>query len=242
MRKEYISIIVPAYNEELRVPASIEKISAYLEGRFEQYEIIVINDGSTDGTAERVRELSARLGNIRLIENESNRGKGLSVRRGVMASSGELVLVTDADLSTPIEELGKLLERIDQGADIAAGSRWMKDSDVPVRQPWYRLFISRVFNLIVRALAIGSIRDTQCGFKLYRGGVARELFNKSRFASYSFDPEVLFLADRTGRSIAEVPVRWLNSPDSKVRIVRDSTRMFLDLIKMRFFWITGKYK
>jgi dolichyl-phosphate beta-glucosyltransferase len=238
---EALSVVIPAYNEALRLPATLRRIHAYLEEAAPDHEIIVVDDGSTDSTAERTLEAASELRGIRLINNEVNRGKGYSVRRGVLSSRGQLVLISDADLSTPIEEMEKLLPFVRGGFDFAIGSRGMKESDIAVRQPWHREKMGKTFNLMVRAIAVRGIRDTQCGFKLMRGDAAREVFGKCRLDGFSFDVEVLFVARGLGYKIREVPIRWLDSPSSRVRLLSDPAKMLVDLLRIRAYQLLGYY-
>jgi dolichyl-phosphate beta-glucosyltransferase len=242
MRNESISVIIPAYNEEQRIVPTVSRISEYLKDNWRDYEIMVVDDGSTDGTARAVEELSGGLPNVSLLRSERNRGKGSAVKNGVLSSRGDLLLISDADLSTPIEEMEKLLAFTDEGFDIVVGSRGLRASELEMRQPWYREGMGRAFNVLVRVLLMGGIKDTQCGFKLFRGDVARKVFEKSRIEGFSFDVEVLFLAGKMGCGIKEVPIRWINSPASKVRIVKDSVGMFIDILMVRLNWATGAYK
>jgi dolichyl-phosphate beta-glucosyltransferase len=242
MRNEFISVIIPAYNEEQRIVPTVRRISEYLKDNWRDYEIVIVDDGSTDGTAKAVEELSGGLPNVSLLRSEKNRGKGSAVKKGVLLSRGELLLISDADLSTPIEEVEKLLPFMDEGFDIVIGSRGLGASEIDVRQPWYREGMGKTFNVLVRVLLMGGIKDTQCGFKLFRGDVARNVFEKSRIEGFSFDVEVLFLAGKMGCGIKEVPIRWINSPASKVRIVKDSVRMFIDILMTRLNWATGVHK
>lgn len=236
-----VSVIVPAYNEESRILPTLERLSAYLKESFSEFEIIVVDDGSADKTAALTRELGQRLGNIRLISYSSNMGKGYAVKTGVASSKSKLVVTCDADMSTPIEELEKLLPCLNNSHAIAVGSRALQESDIVIRQPWYRERMGRTFNLFVRTLVMGGIRDTQCGFKLFRGDVARELFARSLINGFSFDVEILFLAGKAGYAIKEVPVRWFNSLESRVMLLTDPARMFLDLLHIRFNWLAGRY-
>jgi dolichyl-phosphate beta-glucosyltransferase len=241
MEKTAISVVIPAYNEEDRIPSTIERVWEYLEGRSGGFEILVVDDGSDDGTGAVVREMGERLRNIRLLVNERNMGKGYSIRKGMLSARGELMLISDADLSTPIEEVERLMPFTGEGFDIAIGSRGLKDSRLEVRQPWHREGMGRIFNLIVRLLLIGGIRDTQCGFKLFRAEAAREVFGRAVVNGFSFDVEVLFIAVKLGYRIKEVPIKWLNSPASRVSVLRDPLRMFLDLLAIKANWRRGVY-
>ncbi len=239
--KDFLSVVVPAFNEETRISGTIERIGSYLKENFVESEIIVVDDGSTDGTASVITDLGRKFGNIRLIRYPENAGKGYAIRKGVLSSQGDLLLISDADMSTPIEELERLIPFIHRGFDVVIGSRGLEESDIVVRQPWYRQNMGKIFNLIVRVLVIGGIRDTQCGFKLFKGDVSRTLFAKGRIDGFSFDVEILALARKAGYEIKEVPVRWVNSPNSKVRLMRDPIRMFLELFKIRAYMLAGKY-
>jgi dolichyl-phosphate beta-glucosyltransferase len=240
--KDSISIIIPAYNEELRIQPTIKRTHSYLRERYRDFEVIVVDDGSTDNTVSVVKSLGRELGNIRLLHYPGNSGKGYAVKTGVLASRGDFLLTCDADQSTPIEELEKLFPFLNKEFDIVIGSRGLRESDIVVRQPWYRERMGKTFNMLVRALVIGGVKDTQCGFKLFRGDVARRLFRESLISGFSFDVEILFLAEKGGFGIKEVPVKWLNSPNSRVRIVRDSMKMFIELFKIRAYWLSGKYR
>jgi dolichyl-phosphate beta-glucosyltransferase len=239
--KDSISIIIPAYNEESRILPTIRRIHSYLSDKFRDFEIIVVDDGSTDNTAPVVENLGRTFSNIRLIHYPRNSGKGYAVKTGVLASRGYFLLTCDADQSTPIEELEKLFPFLDKGFDVVIGSRGLQESNILVRQPWYRERMGRTFNVFVRVLVIGGFKDTQCGFKLFRGDVARRLFRKSLISGFGFDVEILFLAEKEGFRIKEVPVKWLNSPNSRVKIVRDSAKMFIELFKIRTHWLSGRY-
>ncbi|MDI6794276.1 MAG: glycosyltransferase family 2 protein, partial [bacterium] len=240
MKNNYLSVVIPAFNEKRRIVPTLRKIRRYLETQGFLYEIIVVDDGSTDGMAAAIKkEQEGR--HLRLLKNDINRGKGYSVRKGMLAASGELILFSDADLSTPIEEVEKLLQYLANGRDIAIGSRALSESKLIVPQNWCRQTAGRTFNLLVQTLALRGIKDTQCGFKLFTRRAARMIFSRQRFDGFGFDVEVLYLGKKLGFKIAEVPVKWLNSPGSKVHILNDSTKMFLDLFRLRVNDLLGQY-
>jgi dolichyl-phosphate beta-glucosyltransferase len=229
-----VSLVIPAYDEAQRLPGTLARIAAYLADRpkSERWEILVVDDGSVDATASVAREEGKRHGlALDVLTLPSNRGKGAAIRAGVLASRGDWVLVCDADLSTPIEEWEKLRA---VGSPVAVGSRALDEDLVRRRQPWHRRTMGKTFNLLVRALSVKGIRDTQCGFKLFEGPLARELFARARIDRFAYDVEILSLARRKGVPIAEVPVLWFNSPESKVSLVKDSLRMLRDLLRIRF--------
>ena len=199
-----------------------------------EWEVIVVDDGSSDGTGELARRAAAAVGlPVEILRHPENRGKGAAIRTGVLASIGDPVLVSDTDLSTPLAEWVKLAERLPTHP-VAIGSRALQEDLVRRRQPFYRQTMGKVFNAFVRLLAVPDIHDTQCGFKLFRGSVARELFADARIDRFAYDVEILFLARRRGIEIAEVPVLWFNSPESKVSVVRDSLSMLRDLVRIRW--------
>ena len=229
------TIVIAAYNEEQRLPETLGKIQAYLAATGHSAEIVVVDDGSTDNTASIVRNLSERMRGLRLISYPRNMDKGYALRKGVLSSLGRLVLVTDADLSTPIEELENLRPHLSSEAhQIAIGSRALPSSEIVQAQPPWRRGMSLLFNRLVKMLVIGDFKDTQCGFKLFTGEAARSLFHKARIDRFAYDVEILALARKSGYRIAEVPIRWTNSTASKVRPVLDSLQMLADLIKIRF--------
>ncbi|MFP3939299.1 MAG: dolichyl-phosphate beta-glucosyltransferase [Thermoanaerobaculia bacterium] len=227
-----LSVIIPAYNEECRLGATLDRLTAYLDERGLEHEILVVDDGSTDGTADVVRSYPAAA--VRLVEQGTNRGKGAALRRGVAESRGRRVLLCDADLSTPIEELEALEARLDDGVAVAVASRAAPDSVIRRRQPLYRELMGKTFNLIVRLLAIRGIADTQCGFKLLDGQVARRLVPAVATDRFAFDVELLWLARRAEHRIDEVGVTWIDSPDSRVHPVFDAAGMLRDVIRMRW--------
>ena len=242
MSEPFLSVVVPAYNEFLRIGKSLEKIQRYLASKDFASELIVVDDGSTDRTPELLREVAASFPAMRVLRNEPNRGKGFSVRRGVLDARGELILFTDADLSAPIEDADKLLAAIQSSqADAAVGSRALERELVGTHQPWFREYAGRAFNLLVRLFTGLSIRDTQCGLKLFRRVSTRRAFELQRGTGFGFDPEVLFLIERLGGKIVEVPVRWNDDPATKVRLLQDSAAMALDLVRLRWRAWTGQY-
>jgi dolichyl-phosphate beta-glucosyltransferase len=229
-----LSIVIPAYNEEQRLPRTIEQIEHYLNTRPLDYELIIVDDGSSDGTREVMDEAAARNRRIRLEALPANRGKGGALKAGVAVALGERVLVTDADLSTPIEELEKLDAAIRAGAGVAIASRAVRGSQIEVPQPVYRVLMGKVFNLIVQAVLLPGIWDTQCGFKLFRADVAKPVFAALTTDGFGYDPEVLYLAKKRGVKIAEVPVVWRHSAPTKVLPVRSSIDMFKHVVRVRF--------
>lgn len=242
MARTDLSIVIPAFNEVGRLPGSLDRILAFLEAGGREFEVLVVDDGSTDGTAEVAETRLARIGDRgRVLRNPRNLGKGASVRHGMLAACGARVLFTDADLSAPIEELAKLERAIDAGAGVAIGSRAVDRHLVEERQPWARDLIGRAFNLVVQLSAVRGIRDTQCGFKLFRADVVRPIFGRTRIDRFGFDVEVLALAQRLDIPIAEVPVRWRNVLGSRVTMTQGA-RAFLDPLRVRLGLMTGRYK
>jgi glycosyltransferase involved in cell wall biosynthesis len=242
MAEPYLSIVIPAYNESLRIGKTLDAVRKYAASKTFETEVVLVDDGSSDRTPELLREFQSVWPRARVLSNEVNRGKGYSVRRGVLESRGQLILFTDADLSAPIEEADKLLAALDaSGADAAIGSRALDRKLIGVHQPWRREFAGRCFNLFVRLFTGLPLNDTQCGLKLFRRGSTRRAFELQRVERFGFDPEVLFLIKRLGGKIVEVPVRWNNDPATKVHFLRDSMRMFLDLIVLRWRACSGQY-
>lgn len=225
----YLSLIIPAYNECDRIAATVERVREFLESQGRIYEIIVVDDGSADHTSEAV----PTEGCIKTISYQSNRGKGYAVRQGILASRGEYVAFSDADLSAPIEELPKLFDALKSSADIAIGSRAMVKSELLIRQPLYRELGGKTLNLIIQMLAVPGIRDTQCGFKLFRGDAARRIFNECILDGWGFDVEALYLARKLGYSIAEIPVKWSHDADSKISPFRAGLQVLKDLLRIR---------
>ena len=230
-----ISIIIPAYNEYHRLPPTLLDVINYMEGNGRSYELIVVDDGSSDGTPGLVEKFQPVRPQISLIKVPVNTGKGNAVREGMLHAKGILMLFADADGSTPIEELKKLELAIHAGADIAIASRAKASSDTEVRTRWYRRVLGRIFNACVNFLILPGIADTQCGFKLFTRKAARFLFSHQRSRQFSFDVELLFLAQKTGLLIEEIPVNWHNVPKSKVNLLVDSMKMFRDIFRFRIW-------
>lgn len=229
-----LSIVIPCYNEELRLPRTIEQIERYLDGRPESYELILVDDGSTDRTRQVMDAAADRNHGVRLESLPHNRGKGRALAVGVEASRGKEILLTDADLSTPIDELPKLQAALSNGAGIAIASRALRASRVEVSQPIYRVLMGKVFNLVVQAVLLPGIWDTQCGFKLFRADAARKAFAGLITDGFGYDPEVLYRAKKRGVKIAEVAVVWRNSAPTKVSALRSSLDMLKHVFRVRF--------
>jgi len=241
--KVYLSIIIPAFNEENRILGSLQTIHQYMGRRDFTFEVIVVDDGSRDGTQTVVEEFGRSHGGVRLVQNGQNRGKGYSVRHGVRVATGRDILFSDADLSTPVGECERLLPFISSGEfDVAIGSRALPESRLEIRQPFYREWMGRMFNKVVQKVAVPGIVDTQCGFKAFRGAVARRVFRMQKLDGFAFDVEILYLARKLGYTIREVPVTWRNSPDSRVNASRDSMKMLRELFLIRLNDLRGLYE
>lgn len=236
-----VSIVIPAYNESARLGATLERVLAFISRQPWEAEVVVVNDGSQDGTAEVVRGYAQRSPDVRLLENPGNRGKGYSVRNGVLHANGGFILFTDADLSSPIEEAPKLLDALGRGADIAIGSRWVRSELQTRRQSVARQVLGRVFNGLLRVLLRLDFKDTQCGFKAFRRDAARALFPLQQIEGWGFDPEVLFLANRMGFKVEEVPVVWAHDDRTRISPLADGSRMVADMLRIRWYSLMGKY-
>lgn len=234
---EGLSIVVPAFNESDRIHESLQHILEYVDGRFTAFEILVIDDGSSDDTVELARSISHPA--VRCLVNDRNRGKGYSVRRGMLEAGHDMVLFSDADLSTPIEELEKLVESARSGFDVVIASRWLERGQ-DVRRGALRHLQGRVFAWVVRRTTLGGFRDTQCGFKLFRRDAAHQIFSLQRIDRWGFDVEMLYIARKLGYRIAEVPVRWYQSGESKVRLSAPFS-MLIDLLRIRWNALLGRY-
>lgn len=229
------SIVMPVFNEEKRIVESLRRVRAYLSLKPLDWELIIVNDGSADGTNRLVGEwMSAHPEvRLRLMSSSENRGKGHAVRRGMLAARGARVLLTDADLSAPIKEMDKLLAALDEGSDVAAGSRALREKDCDVRQSLRRKVAGRVFNLFVKIFVLRGIRDTQCGFKCFTREAAQKLFSMQTLQGFAFDVEILYLAKRNDLKVREVPVMWSENADSKISFFRDSFAMMGELLRIK---------
>jgi len=235
-----LSIIIPSYNEEARLPATLERIAGYVAKSGRETEILVVDDGSTDGTAALAESFREKLPSLRVLSNGVNRGKGFSVRHGMLEARGRIVLFTDADLSAPIEEAEKLLAALKNNY-VAIGSRALDRSLITVRESRFREFAGIIFNKIVRLILRLPFVDTQCGFKAFHRERCRIIFEQQTIERFGFDPELLYLARHNGLSAVEIPVRWGHSPATKVSMLRDSVQMFLDVLIIRWNSLTGRY-
>ncbi len=236
-----LSIIVPSYNEELRLPPSLNAIADYIQRSGRETEVLVVDDGSTDRTATVAESFRDRIPQLRVVPNGENRGKGYSVRHGMLEARGDVVLFTDADLSAPIEEADKLIAALDN-CDVAIGSRALDRSLIAVHESGFREFAGIVFNKIVRFVLWLPFVDTQCGFKAFRREKCGIIFEQQRIERFGFDPELLFLARVHGLKAVEIPVRWAHSPATKVNMLRDSVQMFLDVFTIRWNALLGRYR
>lgn len=235
------SIVLPAYNESERIASTLEKILAHAAQQRWNVEVIVVNDGSSDTTADIVRAYSAKNPQLRLLENPGNRGKGYSVRNGMLHARGEVLLFSDADLSSPIAEAGKLFEAIREGTDVAIGSRWLKAELQIHRQPLHRQLFGRIFNLALRVVLGLKFKDTQCGFKAFTRTAAQTIFSRQQIERWGFDPELLYLARKFGFVVREVPVAWSHREGTRINPVRDGVRMLGEMLEIRWNEARGKY-
>lgn len=244
MKTPALSVVIPVYNEERRIGVTLTETAATLRRRRVASELIVVDDGSTDDSVRLVRGLLRRFPKecrTRLIQHGINRGKGAAVRTGVMASRGARVVYMDADNSTPLSEADRFEEAFRQGAEVVLGSRAVDRSQIRVHQPFYRELMGRIFNLMVQAMALPGLWDTQCGFKAFTRRAADIIFPLQTIERFGFDVELLYIARRKGLAVREVQVAWSDAPGSRVRVVRDSSRMFADLLRIRLNDLKGRY-
>ncbi len=235
------SLVIPAYNESSRIRPTLDEILRYAAQQKWDAEILVVDDGSGDDTAALVREYARAHPQIQLVQNPGNRGKGYSVRNGMLHARGDICLFTDADLSSPIAEAEKLFDAIRQGADVAIGSRWLRAELQTERQPLYRQAFGRIFNMLLRLVLGLHFRDTQCGFKAFRREAAQRIFPLQRIERWGFDPEILFLARRMDLKTIEVPVIWAHREGTRLHPFHDGLRMFGDVMRIRWNALTGAY-
>jgi len=235
------SIVIPAYNESARIPATLRSVVDCIRQRGWSAEVVVVNDGSTDSTADVVRAFAADNPEVHLLENPGNRGKGYSVRSGMLQAHGEIVLFTDADLSAPIEEAEGLFAAIADGADIAIGSRWLETKRQTIRQPFYRQFFGRCFNGVTRFVMGLKFADTQCGFKAFTRAAAQTVFQLQTIERWGFDPEILFIALKRGYIIKEVPVSWAHDERTRMSYLKDGMKMLEEIAIVRWNALLGRY-
>lgn len=235
------SIVIPAYNESRRIPATLEAVTRCIRSRGWSAEVVVVDDGSRDATADVVRAFAAQAPEVRLLQNPGNRGKGYSVRNGLLRAVGEIVMFTDADLSAPIEEAEGLFAAIANGADIAIGSRWLERARQTIRQPFYRQFFGRCFNAVTRLVMGLPYADTQCGFKAFTRAAAQTVFQLQTIDRWGFDPEILFIALKRGFRVEEVPVSWAHDERSRISYLKDGMRMLQDIAQVRWNALLGRY-
>ena len=236
------SIVVPAYNERARIGKTLEEILAHVRQHAWNAEVVIVDDGSRDETFQIARQFACENPQVRVLQNPGNQGKGYSVRNGVLNARGEILLFTDADLSSPIAEAAKLFAALEQGADVAIGSRWLDPSLQFQRQPLKRRIMSRTFNIFLRVLLAFPYRDTQCGFKAFTRRAAHMIFPRQRITRWGFDAEILYLAHSLGLKVAEVPVSWGHDERSTIHPWRDGILMGWDALKIRWYALTGKYR
>jgi dolichyl-phosphate beta-glucosyltransferase len=241
LQRPSLSIVIPAYNESARISKALGEVLRVVRERAWQAEVLVVNDGSTDRTAAIVAEIAQLNPEVRLLNNQENRGKGFSVRHGVLSAVGDTVMFTDADLSAPMEEAERLFDALKQGADIAIGSRWLERNRQTHKQPLYRQFFGRCFNAITRLIMGLPFADTQCGFKAFRRPVAQTIFQLQRIERWGFDPELLFIALKRGYKIQEVPVTWGHDERSRLSYLKDGIKMLEEIAYIRWEAFAGAY-
>ncbi|HEY5213029.1 MAG TPA: dolichyl-phosphate beta-glucosyltransferase [Acidobacteriaceae bacterium] len=236
-----LSIVIPAYNESARIEATLARVLECVDTRHWDAEILVVDDGSTDNTAAIIQQWMARHPQLHLVKNPGNRGKGYSVRNGLLQSAGDIVMFTDADLSAPIEEATSLIEAIDAGADVAIGSRWLDKQKQTVHQPIYRRFFGRCFNWVTRRIIGLPFKDTQCGFKAFRRDAAQVIFRLQTIERWGFDPEILYIARKLKYTIIEVPVTWGHDERSRISYLKDGMKMLEEMAEIHTNSLRGRY-
>jgi len=236
-----LSIVIPAYNEGARIEHALDRVLSCVAERNWDAEVLVVDDGSSDSTAEIVHRWMLTHPNLHLIHNDGNRGKGYSVRNGLLQAQGAVVMFTDADLSSPIEEAERLFAALDAGADVAIGSRWLEKQRQTIHQPFYRRFFGRCFNWVTRKLMGLPYKDTQCGFKAFKRDAAQVIFRLQTIERWGFDPEILFIARKLGYTIVEVPVTWGHDERSRISYLKDGMKMLEDMAHIRKNSIRGRY-
>ncbi len=242
MSQPQVSIVIPAYNESQRIESALDRVLGCIRDRHWNAEVLVVDDGSTDATPQIVHQYMSNHSGLHLIRNPGNRGKGYSVRNGLLQASGEIVMFTDADLSAPIEEAERLFQAIRDGADVAIGSRWLDKARQTIHQPIYRRFFGRCFNAVTRMVMGLPYADTQCGFKAFRSSAAQVIFRLQRIERWGFDPEILFIARRLRLRVAEVPVTWGHDERSKMSYLRDGAKMLEEMATIRTNSLLGRYE
>ena len=241
MASPQLSIVIPAYNESARIELTLGRVMECVEKQGWDAEVLVVDDGSVDATAKIVHVWMERYPRLHLIQNEGNRGKGYSVRNGLLQAAGEVVMFTDADLSAPMEEAERLLAALANGADVAIGSRWMDKTRQTIHQPLYRKFFGRCFNWVTRTVMGLPFKDTQCGFKAFKRSAAQVIFRLQRIERWGFDPEILFIARKLGYEIREVPVTWGHDERSRMSYLRDGMKMLEEMAVIRGNSVAGRY-
>ena len=241
MATPQLSIVIPAYNESARIENALERVMACVEAQGWDAEVLVVDDGSSDATPDIVHQWMQRCPRLHLIQNNGNRGKGYSVRNGLLQAAGEVVMFTDADLSAPMEEAERLFAAIADGADVAIGSRWLDRARQTIHQPLYRRFFGRCFNWVTRTVMGLPFKDTQCGFKAFRRPVAQVIFRLQRIERWGFDPEILFIARKLGYAIREVPVTWGHDERSRMSYLKDGMKMLEEMAIIRSNSLAGRY-
>lgn len=236
-----LSVVIPCYNEANRIEPTLREVHQHLRKTHPSFEVLVVDDGSTDDTSECVEALTSEFQELKLIKLEENKGKGYAVKTGVMAAKGDLILFTDADNASPIEELNKLIKALTPDLDLVIGSRFIIESLIEKKQPWYRVLIGRLGNQFIQVFFFKGISDTQCGFKLFRNTVAKDIFSRQKINRWGFDVETLFLAFLLGYKIKEIPIHWHHVQGSRLRPIRDAIKTILELGKIKWFFWKGFY-